>query len=423
MGIQTFQAGDEGKVYRKMKNKSERLAAGMLAIMICLSVCFTIRCSEAEDTGFPLTIGVRGNHVKEVKKRLQELGYMGQSSVTNQYNGKTADAVKRFQQVNGLPQSGEVDYETDRVLFSDLALKAPRPTLAPLNTPKPYDDNGWPERDPKGFLAADGEFFEEDDQTGQWVYLGEDLQVMIRRVEDASVPLVWFETEIIARNGVRFESAMTDPERPGKQFRYPYDIAKENRFVLGFSDDFYATRLADRETVGIIIREGRILFSETNRNPGHHLPNLDMMAQYPDGRLEVYECNEYTAQELAAMGAVNVFSFGPILLKNGEINDLVYTYYKSIEPRHALGMIEPGHYLLISVQGRTKDSKGTFLQRVAEMMRDRGVTEALNLDGGNTMALVFRGRMLNKLATYKKRNFVRTVTSLIGIGHTDNQAE
>ena len=123
------------------------------------------------------------------------------------------------------------------------------------------------------------------------------------------------------------------------------------------------------------------------------------------------------------MGAVNVFSFGPILLKNGEINDLVYTYYKSIEPRHALGMIEPGHYLLISVQGRTKDSKGTFLQRVAETMRDKGVTEALNLDGGNTMALIFRGRMLNKLATYKKRNFVRTVTSLIGIGHTDNQAE
>ena len=123
------------------------------------------------------------------------------------------------------------------------------------------------------------------------------------------------------------------------------------------------------------------------------------------------------------MGAVNVFSFGPILLRDGEINDLVYQYYKSIEPRHALGMIEPGHYFLLSVQGRTKESKGTFLQRVAEMMRDRGVKQALNLDGGNTMALIFRGRMLNKLATFKKRNFVRTVTSLIGIGHTENQAE
>ena len=57
------------------------------------------------------------------------------------------------------------------------------------------------------------------------------------------------------------------------------------------------------------------------------------------------------------------------------------------------------------------------------MMKERGVTQALNLDGGNTMALIFRGRMLNKLATYKRRNFVRTVTSLIGIGYTEQQAE
>ena len=120
---------------------------------------------------------------------------------------------------------------------------------------------------------------------------------------------------------------------------------------------------------------------------------------------------------------MNVFSFGPILLRDGEINELLYTYYRSIEPRHALGMIEPNHYFLLSIQGRNKDSKGTMLQRAAEMMKERGVQQALNLDGGNTMALIFRGRMLNKLATFKKRNFVRTVTSLIGIGYTENQAE
>ena len=64
-----------------------------------------------------------------------------------------------------------------------------------------------------------------------------------------------------------------------------------------------------------------------------------------------------------------------------------------------------------------------MLQRVAETMQQRGVKQALNLDGGNTMALVFRGRMLNKLAVYKKKAFVRTVTSLIGIGITASQAE
>jgi exopolysaccharide biosynthesis protein len=93
------------------------------------------------------------------------------------------------------------------------------------------------------------------------------------------------------------------------------------------------------------------------------------MTQFPDGSLRVYECNEKKAQELLDMGAVNVFSFGPILIRNGEINELVYHYFKSIEPRHALGMIEPNHYFLLSVQGRRKDSEGTNLQRVAEIMK------------------------------------------------------
>lgn len=53
------------------------------------------------------------------------------------------------------------------------------------------------------------------------------------------------------------------------------------------------------------------------------------------------------------------------------------------------------------------------------MMQERGVTQALNLDGGNTMALVFRGKMLNKPAAYKHKKFVRTVTSLIGIGQME----
>ncbi len=406
-----------------MKTITRRISALLAAVLLFFLSPGAACGAKADEAGLALTVGTRSEQVREVKKRLQELGYMGSASVTKEYNQKTGDAVRRFQEANGLPATGEVDEETERVLFSENALKAPQPTLTPLNTPRPYVDDSWPERDGEGFLAQDGEFFEEDDEAGQWVYLGKDLQVLIRRVEDASVPLVWFETEILTRNGTAFQTAITDPEHPGKQFRYPYDISKDNKYVLGFSDDFYATRVADKETVGIIIREGKILFSQTNAKTGHHLPNLDMMAQYPDGRLEVYECNEYTAEELLAMGAVNVFSFGPILLRDGEINDLVYKYYKSIEPRHALGMIEPGHYRLLSVQGRTKESKGTYLQRVAEMMRDRGVKQALNLDGGNTMALIFRGRMLNKLATFKKKNFVRTVTSLIGIGYTENQAE
>lgn len=406
-----------GRKNRKGR-RSLRLIFATVMMLQCILLCFPA-AGEAE----VLTVGSKGNRVLQVKERLQRLGYLEQGSITKKYNEKTVAAVREFQRLNGLSETGDVDAVTEEKLFSDDAVRKPKPTLEPLPIPEAIDEDDWPERGAEGFLEGDGEFFYENDEAGQWAYLNRNLQIFIRRGKETSIPLEWFETEILTRNGESFRTAITDPEHPGKKFRYPYDISRDEGFVLGFSDDFYATRMEDKETVGIIIREGRIISDKTNSKTGHHLPNLDMMAQYPDGRLEVYECTEFTAQELLDKGAVNVFSFGPILLRDGEINPLLYPYYRSIEPRHALGMIEPNHYLILSVQGRNKDSKGTMLQRVAEMMKERGVIQALNLDGGNTMALIFRGRMLNKLATFKKRNFVRTVTSLIGIGHTENQSE
>ena len=296
----------------------------------------------------------------------------------------------------------------------------PRVTREPLVTQEPVPEPEMPERDRDGFLAAEGEFIHEDEENGLWIYLSQTLQVEIRRQQDTRIPLIWFETDIRTRGEERFRTVMTDPEHPGKKYRFPYDIARDEGFVLGFSDDFYAERMKKKETVGIIIREGQIVSDRTSKKRTSHLPNLDMMIQYPDGRLEVCECTEYTAEELLEKGALNVFSFGPILIRDGEIDGKMYgSYYRSIEPRHALGMIELGHYLLLSVQGRRNDSKGTMLQRMAEMMKDKGVTQALNLDGGNTMALVFCGKMLNKEAVYQNRKFVRSVTSLIGIGKTN----
>ncbi len=314
------------------------------------------------------------------------------------------------------------------LLFPFGAPAEEHPTRPPLVTEAPAPEPVTPERDAEGFLE-EGEFIHEDEEAGLWMYLSPTLQVEIRRQRDVSIPLIWFETEIRTRGEERFRTVMTNPDRPGFNGRLPHKIAREEGFVLGFTDDFYGDRMQkarkDRKTViGIIIREGQVLSEKTYSKRNSHLPNLDMMIQYPDGRLEVCECSEYTAEELLEKGALNVFSFGPILIRDGVINEQMYgSHYRDLEPRHALGMIEPGHYFLLSVQGRRKDSKGTMLQRMAEMMKARGVTQALNLDGGNTMALVFRGRMLNKEAVFQNRQFVRSVTSLIGIGKTEMPEE
>lgn len=383
-------------------------------LLILLPAC--AQCTEWAD----LSVGSRSDEVVRVKERLFELGYYRSGPFTRQFTEDTAEKIKLFQRANGLDETGVADAETVGALFSEDARRAPRPTMRPLCTPAPTPAAELPPRDEEGYLAGEGEFFYENPEEGLWRYLSPDIQITIVRRKDSQIKLEWFETDILTRNGEGLFTVATDPEHPGKSFRDPAEVAKKAGLVLGFSDDFYANRINKKETVGIIVRDGKIISRATNRQRGHYLPNLDMMAQYPDGTLAVYECNERTAEELVADGAVNVFSFGPILIRDGEIEPLVYENYKSLEPRHALGMIAPGHYFLLSVQGRTRTTDGTVLQRVAEMLLSHGVTQALNLDGGNTMALVFRGKILNEPAIYNNKKFIRTVTSLIGVGHTDS---
>lgn len=390
-----------------------RICVFAAALLLLLSCCAR---TEGE---YPLSVGSRGEAVREVKERLYELKYYGTSQLTKQYTEDTAERVRLFQRANGLEATGIVDAETAAALFSDGAKEKPKPTMKPLATPAPLPELLWPERDEEGYLAAGDGWFYENPGEGRWIYLGENLQVSILRREDSRISLQWFETDILARNGETLRTVVMDQAHLGRGFKHPEEIAQREKFVLGFSDDFYANRINRKETVGIIIREGRLLSGKTNKKSEAHLPNLDMMAQFPDGSLKVYACNERTGEELLELGAVNVFSFGPWLIRNGEINDVLYTNFKSIEPRHALGMIAPGHYFLVSAEGRAKTSNGTTLQRIAEILRDHGVQEALNLDGGNTMALVFHGQMLNELAVYEGKRFVRTVPSMIGIGYAE----
>ncbi len=69
----------------------------------------------------------------------------------------------------------------------------------------------------------------------------------------------------------------------------------------------------------------------------------------------------------------------------------------------------------MTVEGRHKNSDGVGLIWVAERMKALGCTEALNLDGGNSVKLVFMGQLINSDQHYNKKND-RTVTSLITLG-------
>lgn len=268
-----------------------------------------------------------------------------------------------------------------------------------------------------------GAFAEEtvikDPDNGIWSYTSEAIQIDLRRHQDTDLRLVWFEAHLYLSPENPLYTVLSNPDKPGAGFKNPERLARMNDMVFAVNDDYFGDRTYNHETPGIIIRNGEIVREKTYKSGKHSLPNLDTMALLPDGSIEVFESKEKTAQEYLDMGAIDVLSFGPILVRNGVINPLVQDHYKTLEPRTAIGMIEPYHYIIIVVEGRHKKSKGTGLQWVAQRLYDLGAVEAFNLDGGQTCALVFMGEKLNKPNKVGVKNNIRNLSGMIGAGVSD----
>jgi exopolysaccharide biosynthesis protein len=138
------------------------------------------------------------------------------------------------------------------------------------------------------------------------------------------------------------------------------------------------------------------------------------------------EYSVFRADELLAMGAVHVLTFGPWLVSGGEINPRLLTgdYMHYHEPRCALGMIAPGHYVVITVDGRYDGARGVYIEWLAARMQEIGVTEAINLDGGGTTAMVFMGLQISRVASAKPSGaYSRKVTSMLGFGVSETVAD
>ena len=93
---------------------------------------------------------------------------------------------------------------------------------------------------------------------------------------------------------------------------------------------------------------------------------------------------------------VNAFTFGPALVKDGELLtiDEHYGYNPhGREPRSAIGQTGPLSYVMVLVEGRTSgnDKAGISQQGLAQIMYDLGCVQAYNLDGGNTSEMIFCG--------------------------------
>ena len=87
-----------------------------------------------------LTAGMTGEQVRQVQRRLSELGYLSASFVNGVYDNNTQQAIRQFQQANGLSADGAAGSATQSRLYASGAVTAQVARIAGDNTTRQNEE-------------------------------------------------------------------------------------------------------------------------------------------------------------------------------------------------------------------------------------------------------------------------------------------
>lgn len=236
-----------------------------------------------------------------------------------------------------------------------------------------------------------------DEENGHWEYRTDTLSILIDRVNTEytnyggkTFPLVYFVSHIRMRDVNSFRTVQSAANRNGAGAAKPWLIARRNKAVLMITGDNLTE--SDTQYKSILIRDGKVFLNSAK---------CDVLAMYPDMTMRIFSPKETSASELLMDGVRDAFSFGPTMIRNGAYTteDIDHTprIGNETNPRTGIGMIEPGHFVAIVVDGRQKEySYGMRLSAFGELFVQEGCVEAYNLDGGVSACMLFMGEQLNR---------------------------
>ena len=316
----------------------------------------------------------------------------------------------------------------------------PEPEAEPEPTEIPAQPKAAVEADPhfpaltaEGYLPeGEEEFTLFDEENGLWLYASQTLRIEINRRSGTNAekkPVQWYEAHIYSAEADQFfrpyayEKDLVTKWQENK-WKMPDVIARKNGLVFAINADHFIYRVARTHdpdgggSLGLIIRDGEILFEKQKNANSQVYPPLDIMALYPDGTAKVMVTQSMTGKEVLATGATDTLSFGPILVDGGEISPRSRQFGETFQPRTAFGIAEPGHFVALVVEGRRSGiSEGQSCFWLADKMLELGCQTAINLDGGGTSVMLLMGKQINYSGSYTKNH--RLVNEVFGIGHSD----
>ncbi|MCX7694620.1 MAG: phosphodiester glycosidase family protein [Caloramator sp.] len=137
---------------------------------------------------------------------------------------------------------------------------------------------------------------------------------------------------------------------------------------------------------GIIIENGKIVYKDEKTK--FSIVGFD--------ENDVLVVGTYTLKEIKRKKIRDAISFGPPLIVNGKPTIKKGDGGWGIAPRTAIGQRKDGTVLLLTIDGRQKDSIGATLKEVQDILLKYDAYNASNLDGGSSTTMYYDGRVVNK---------------------------
>lgn len=179
-------------------------------------------------------------------------------------------------------------------------------------------------------------------------------------------------------------------------------IAERHDAILAINGDYYNYK----DKNGLVIRNG-VLYRDA-------ASSRDQLLVMRDGTFIALPRGTYAAgegQKYIDEGVAQSFTFGPLLVNDGEAVELPEKYIISTkdtirEPRTAIGQVDANHYVLVVADGRRDgwSDKGMTLQELQQVFVEQGCKVAYNLDGGGSATMILGSQRVNKTSGSRERD-------------------
>lgn len=279
-----------------------------------------------------------------------------------------------------IPDRSEVEVI---ILATPMAEPTPSPAPTPsvtmeiIITPEPTDYGMWGEK-------FDGKFTKGDEVIRtDFTYISHDINITVEKKEMVINSLVtYYIADIYVRNIENFRTGFAEGGFAQGVTETVKKMALENDAIVAITGDYYGIRKK-----GLVVRNG-VLYRDVLWQ--------DLLILNYDGSMETYYRDDFSIETLIANGAYQGWSFGPMLLYNGQPMTKFNSTVSVRNPRSSVGYYEPGHYCFILVDGRRDGySRGLSLGELSQVYYDLGCKVAYNLDGGQSAVMIFNDEIAN----------------------------